>query len=135
MGITVVPFPPGAAEEGGYVDRIVKTLSGLGSIAWAELRNLPIRANEVVVRHEGVRKTVFTNQRGPSLIWQATFAGSVDTLLVNGEPMKAQAGKEILGRVTSSVTVPVGAGIRYALKSRDEPRINGLVPHALSGTL
>jgi len=110
MGITVVPFPPGASEEGGYVDRIVKTLSGLGNIAWAELRNLPIRANEVAVRHEGVRKTVFTNQRGPSLIWQATFAGAFDTLLVNGEPMKAQAGKELLGRVTSSVMVPVGAG-------------------------
>jgi hypothetical protein len=110
MGITVVPMPPKASEEGGFVDRVVRTLSGLGNIAWAELRNLPIRANEVAVRHEGGWKTVFTNQRGPALLWQATFAGSFDTLLVNGEPVKAQTEKELLGRVTSSVRVTVGAG-------------------------
>ena len=53
---------------------------------------------------------MFTNERGPSLIWQATFAGSFETLLVNGEPMKAQNEKEPLERMASSVTATVGAG-------------------------
>jgi hypothetical protein len=110
MGITVLPMPPKASAEGGFVDRIVKTLPGLGHIAWAELRNLPIRANEVAVRQEGGVKTIFTNEWGPSLIWQATFPGSFETLLVNGEPMKAQIEKEPLGRVASSVRVTVWAG-------------------------
>jgi hypothetical protein len=110
MGITVVPSASKASEEGRFVDRTVRTFPGLGHIAWAELRNLPIRANEVAVRQEGGVRTVFTNQRGPSLIWEACFAGSFSTLLVNGAPVKAQTEKELLGRVVSSVKVAVGAG-------------------------
>jgi hypothetical protein len=111
MGITVDPVPPlRATVEGSYVDRTVRTLPGLGSIAWVEIHNLPIRANEVAVRHDGGRKTTFTNQRGPALIWQATFSGSSDTLLVRGRPVKARVEKGPLGRVTSSVRVAVGAG-------------------------
>jgi len=112
MGITVeVAAPREAAVEGGFVDRVVRTLPGLTKeTAWAELRHLPIRANEVGVRHEGVRKTALTNQRGPALIWQAAFPGSFDTLLVNGQPMKARTAKGYLGRQTSSVRVTVGAG-------------------------
>ena len=112
MGITVDPASLlQAAVEGTYVAGVVNTLPRLTTqTAWAELHNLPIRTNEVSVRHEGVRKTVFSNHRGPSLIWQAAFPGSSDTLLVNGKPMKASPGKEYLGRVTSWVRVPVGAG-------------------------
>jgi hypothetical protein len=112
MGINLeFTSPLLAAVEGFWVETQVETLSGLGTkIAWAELRNLPIRANEVTVRHEGLRKTVFTNQRGPALIWLATFAGAHDTLLVNGRPVKARAEKGPLGRVTSSVRVTVGGG-------------------------
>lgn len=109
MGITVLPISRKASEDQGFMG-IIKTLPGLGHIAWAELRNLPIRANDVTVRQEGNVKTVFTNERGPSLIWQATFAGSFETLLVNGKPVKAQTEKEPPGRMASSVTVAVGAG-------------------------
>ncbi|SPE35877.1 conserved exported hypothetical protein [Candidatus Sulfopaludibacter sp. SbA6] len=111
MGTTVDPVSPfQAAAEGDFVDRIVRTLPGLGTIAWAELRSLPIRANEVAVRHEGGRKSVFTNQTGPALIWQAAFDGTHETVLVDGQPTKARIDKRPLGRVTSSVRVPVGAG-------------------------
>jgi hypothetical protein len=112
MGINVeFTSPLLAAVEGWWVETQVKTLSGLGTkIAWAELRNLPIRANQVTVRHEGQRKTVFTNQQGPALIWQATFDGSHDILLVNGKPMEAQTERGFLGRKTSWVRVTVGPG-------------------------
>jgi hypothetical protein len=111
MGITVDPVSPfQAAVEGGFVDRIVRTLPGLGTIAWAELRNLPIRANEVRVRHEGGRKSVFANQAGPALIWEAAFDGTHETLSVDGRPTKARIDRRPPGRTISSVRVPVGAG-------------------------
>src|SRR5207247_2585776 len=89
----------------------VRTLPGLGTNnAWTELRNLPIRASEVTVRHEGMHKTVFTNQRGPALIWQATFPGAHETLLVNGRPQKARAEQGSPEHPTSSVRVTVSGG-------------------------
>jgi hypothetical protein len=111
MGVTVDPASPlRASQEGDFVDRVVRTLPGLGNIAWAELRHLPIRANQVAVRHDGARRTIFTNERGPSLIWQATFPGLHNMLLVNGEPVKARTEKLYLDRETSWVRAPVGAG-------------------------
>jgi hypothetical protein len=112
MGINVAPpSPMESLTRGDYVEILVKTLSGLTKqTPWAELRNLPMRRNEISVRHDGIEKTTLTNQSGPSLIWQAEFAGSFPTLLVNGKPLKATAGKEYVDRVTSWVRVPVGAG-------------------------
>jgi len=112
MGITVeAPSPYQAWVRGYWVDKIVRTLSGLGTkIGWAELRNLPIRANEITVRHEGIRKTTLINQHGPSFIWRAVFPGSYETLLVNGRPMKALIEKDLLDRSVSSVRVTLGAG-------------------------
>jgi hypothetical protein len=100
-----------SAVAGGWVETQVKTLSGLGTtIAWAELQDLPIRKNEVTVRHEGARKTTFTNQRGPALIWHATFPGAHETLLVNGRPVKARREKGTLAREYSWARVTVGGG-------------------------
>jgi len=95
--------------EGCWVT--VRTLSGLGSgIGWAEIRNLPIRACEVTVRHDGPGKTTFNNQRGPALIWRAMFEGQHTTLLVNGREVKATMWTDQAGRTVSWVRVTVGAG-------------------------
>jgi hypothetical protein len=100
-----------AAVQGFWVETQVKTRSGLGTkIAWAELRNLPIRANTVNVRHEGMRKTTLTNQHGPAFLWLATFDGAHDALLVNGRSMRARVEKDAQGHATSVVRVTVGAG-------------------------
>src|SRR5581483_8424538 len=73
MGITpVFTSPLLSAVKGNWVEVAIRTQSGLGTkIAWAELRNLPLRANVITVRHEGATKTIFTNQHGPALIWIA----------------------------------------------------------------
>jgi hypothetical protein len=112
MGITVEPSSPAEAEkEGMYVDRTIKTLSGLTKeTPWAELQHLPIRANTITVRHDGTTKTTFTNEHGPALMWKAEFPGDADELLVNGEPMPAKHEKGYLDHPTTSVTLPVGAG-------------------------
>jgi hypothetical protein len=117
MGITVDPVTPfHAPTEDNVMDRIVRTLPGLGTIAWSELRNLPIRSNEVAVRHEAGRKTVFTNQTGPALTWEATLDGSHQTLLVDGRPTPARIEKRPLGRVVSSARVKVGAGVSVTVE-------------------
>lgn len=110
MGVTIeAESPLQSAISGYWVAAVVRTMPGLGTkIGWAELRNLPIRGNEVTVRHEGRGKTVLTNQRGPALIWHAAFPGSFETLQVNGRSMKAQITKGPLGSVTSSVRITVG---------------------------
>jgi hypothetical protein len=112
MGVTLQTSSPlEAGPHWDYVEVVLKTLPGLApQTPWAELRNLPIGRNEVTVRQEGVRATVLSNQSGPSLIWQPTFPLPATTLLVNGKPVQANRGVEYLGRVTSWVRVPVGAG-------------------------
>jgi hypothetical protein len=112
MGITIEASSPLQAwVEGFWVETIVRTLSGLGTnISWAELNNLPIRSNEVTVRQEGIRKTMFINQIGPALIWRAVFPGSHNILNVNGKPVKANIEDGTLGRKNSWVRVTVGPG-------------------------
>jgi hypothetical protein len=112
MGITLIPLDPKMAwTKGTWVQAILKTYSGLGTkIAWAELRHLPVRANEITVRHDGTTKTTVSNERGPAFIWQPTFAGDHQLLLVNGYPMPATVETDLLGRPMSSLRVTIGAG-------------------------
>jgi hypothetical protein len=119
VGVTLQAASP--LEAGGrsdYLEVIVKTLPGLSpQTPWVELRNLSVRGNLLGVRQEGTHKTVLTNEKGPSLVWQPTFLGSLDFLLVNGKPMKATAGTEPLGRESSWVRVQVGAGDTVTVKA------------------
>jgi hypothetical protein len=112
MGINLLfTSPLESAVKGSWVEVMVKTLPALGSkISWAELRNLPIRANEVTVRHEGNRKTKFINQHGPALIWQAAFDGAHETLLVDGKPVTATVEQDATGHTISWLRVIVGGG-------------------------
>ncbi|MBV8809711.1 MAG: hypothetical protein JO033_13645 [Acidobacteriaceae bacterium] len=107
MGITVDAKWYALSGRGDFVDRMIKTLPELGNIAWAELRNLPVRSNEVNVRHEGISKTVLTNQKGPTLIWRAAFSGAFTSLQVNGKPMRAQQEKGPRSGEVSYVDLPV----------------------------
>ena len=111
MGINLVYTSPlQAAVKGNWVEVMVQTHPALASgVSWAELRHLPMRANEIGVRHEGDRKTKFFNERGPALIWQPVFDGAHPMLLVNGKPMKAVVDTNAVP-TTSSVRVIVGAG-------------------------
>jgi hypothetical protein len=113
MGVNVDPVQPGRESEllRHSGEQFVATLPQLTSqTTWAELQNLPVRANEITVRHEGVRKTVFTNESGPALVWRAEFPGAFETLLVNGKLVKAMKEKLPVGRDISSVRAVVAPG-------------------------
>jgi hypothetical protein len=87
-------------------DSGVRTLPNLtAATAWAELDHIPVRANELNIRHDGVTKTTVTNSKGPSLAWRACFPGSFTALLVNGKTMAAQ-----YTGTFSCATVNIGSG-------------------------
>ena len=106
MGVSVDPVMP--TREGElleyFADQVVVTLPQLTSrTAWAELRHLPVRANDVSVRHDGVTATVVTNHGGPALVWRAALPGRFDELVVNGARVKA-----------SRLVLPPGRDVSYA---------------------
>jgi len=121
MGITVDVSPViDSWEQGHWVESIIRTLPALGlKIKWAELNNLPIRTNEISVRHEENRETTLINQTGPALIWCAVFPGIYNTLIVNGKPVKANIENGTLGRKYSWVRIVVGSGGKIVVKVPD----------------
>lgn len=112
MGIDVeAPAPHHGLQQWDYVETVVNTFPSLTEdTAWAEIRNLTVRANRVAVKQKGNQKTTFTNQSGPALIWHAALPGSHETLLVDGQSTKASVEKDLSGRMSSSVQLTVGAG-------------------------
>ena len=79
---------------------------------WVELRHLPVRANDVTIRHDGRSASEFTNHRGPALVWQAAFPGRVSDLLVDGTRVKAVQLTVPGGRVVSVTRVVVAPGMK-----------------------
>jgi hypothetical protein len=112
MGINVeATAPRRGLQQSDYVETVVSTLPSLTKdTAWAEIRNLPVRANQVGVKQEGNQRTTFRNQSGPALVWRAEFPGAHETLLVDGKAAKASSGKRPSGGPTSWLQVTVGAG-------------------------
>jgi putative transposon-encoded protein len=113
MGVGVDPVTPGreAAPLDYFANQFVMTLPQLtAKTAWAELRHLPVRANDLTIRHDGVTATVFTNNRGPALVWRAAFPGRFDALVVNGVRVKATRVVLPPGREVSVARVVVAPG-------------------------
>ena len=110
IGVTVEPSPRGASlKEAPEI--VVKTYPGLTTqTAWAELRHLPVRKNEINVRQEGTRETTLTNLHGPVLTWKAMLQGTFESLLVDGKLVRARTEQLPLGRSGSWIRVAVGAG-------------------------
>jgi hypothetical protein len=112
MGIEVVlAEPQKALQEPLYVEGTVRTLPRLtAKTKWAELRHVPIRANEISVRHDGLSKTTLTNAGGPALIWNACFPGSHGKLLANGKAVEAKpSGAGPNAQPMSCTTIVVGS--------------------------
>lgn len=113
MGIElVVAEPQKARQEALYVEGTVNTLPRLTpKTKWAELKHVPIRANEIAVRHDGLSKTMLTNAAGPALMWNACFPGSHGKLLANGEAVEATpSGSARKDQPVSCTRIVVGSG-------------------------
>jgi hypothetical protein len=113
MGIELIPAEPEKAlEESLYVDRTVTTLSHLTSrTKWVELRHVPVRTNDLRVRHDGLNKTTLVNLGGPSLVWRTCFQGRHSKLLINDKAVDAAPAIPARnGQPLSCTTVTVGSG-------------------------
>jgi hypothetical protein len=112
MGLTVAAHPASsAAQEGGFVDRSVRTFPSLGAATqWAEIRGYRLRANSISLRHDGRTRSALRNESGPSLQWRATLDGAHKTLLVNGEARPARLERTAGLGDRSFVTTTVAPG-------------------------
>jgi hypothetical protein len=113
MGLSVDPVMPGREAEllDYFANQFVMTVPQLtAQTAWAELRHLPVRANDITVRHEGTSATVFTNNRGPAVVWRAALPGRFDELVVSGGRVRASRLVLPPGRDVSYVRVVVAPG-------------------------
>jgi hypothetical protein len=70
---------------------------------------VPVRTNEIRVRHDGLRKSALEDVSGPSLIWKACFPGSFPQLLMDGKAVAAKRA-ERHGQMVSCAAIPVGSG-------------------------
>ena len=114
MGVSVDPVATGREADlvPYFANPHVMTLSQLTSqTAWAELRHLPVRANDITVRHSGQTETALTNNAGPALVWQAAFPGRFAELLVNGRRMRATPATLPGGRDASQIRLVVAPGV------------------------
>lgn len=113
MGIELeAAEPEKALTQYDYVDGAVATLPRLtAKTQWAALEHVPVRQNEISVRHDGSTKTAFVNEKGPSLMWEACFPGTFTTLVEDGKPVRAARRKSAAGTQSISCSaVEVGAG-------------------------
>ncbi|GLH72256.1 hypothetical protein GETHLI_07580 [Geothrix limicola] len=111
MGIEVVPTSPfSVLRREAPAPVAVRTLPALGKLGWVELRHLPVRDNQIGLRHEAGRSSTFHNERGPDLTWEAAFEGRHQVLRVNGKAQKARLERGPLGRTMSVVRLQVRAG-------------------------
>jgi hypothetical protein len=111
MGIEVEAAEPGKAMRNSfYVQGPIVTIPRLtAQTQWAEVSHVPVRANDIRVRHDGLKKSILENSIGPSLIWRACLPGNFPTLLVDDKPMAAEHGQEH-GQPLSCTAIPVGSG-------------------------
>ncbi len=122
MGIELVlAEPQKALQEARYVEGTVSTLPRLTpKTKWAELKHVPIRANEISVRHDGLSKTTLTNAAGPALMWNACFPGSHRKLLANGKAVDAMpSGSARKQQPVSCTRIVVGSGERKTVQTME----------------
>jgi hypothetical protein len=120
MGVSVDPVPPGRDTEllDYFANQSIFTLPRLtAATEWAELRHLPVRANDVTVRHDGTMSTTLTNNRGPALVWRAALPGRFDELMVDGRPVKPSRLVLPPGLDVSVVRLVVAPGTRAKVEA------------------
>ena len=90
-------------------DGLIETRSRLpAEVGWLELSEVPVLDGSLNLRHEGLSSTRLTRLSGNWTAWRAVFAGSFDTLLVDGEALAAESRRTLTGAVESFVTVELG---------------------------
>ena len=92
-------------------EALVETRSRLpDEVGWLELADVPVLDGSLRLRHEGRVSTRLTNGSGSWALWRAVFAGPLDTLFVDGQPVAATSRRTLTGEVESFVRVDLPTG-------------------------
>ncbi|GAA1956202.1 RICIN domain-containing protein [Kitasatospora viridis] len=80
-----------------------------GQIGYLQLTSIPVGANTVTLRHDGLTKSTLTNTSGGTLGWTAQFTGGHAGITVNGvaQPVRTTT---VDGNTYTYATVSVPAG-------------------------
>ncbi len=89
---------------------LVRTLSGLSDVEWAELSHAQVLDGAVSVEHTGCQSTRLTNECDHPILWRACFEGG-GTVRVNGQPVPTrEAELSCSGRSVVYADIPLPAG-------------------------
>ena len=104
MGVETIYDPASGRTLIHSISRLAK------SSDIATMKGIRIRKNLVDLEHAGDQESSLTNRSGPLLHWQATFAGKVPSLKVNGRPVRAKTASSTVGTPVSWIIVDVPSG-------------------------
>ncbi len=76
---------------------------------WAEMNDIPVLSNKILVKHIGNTKTILTNQAGSSVTWCVRIPGNHEFLFINGAKFKSAQGDDH-GRLYSYCMVDMKKG-------------------------
>jgi hypothetical protein len=116
MGVNVVPAVRQRSDQVLAENFVVQTLPRLSvHTSDAELHNLPVRHNVIDLRHQRDLGSTLRNLSGPQFTWRASFDGSIQSLMVNGNKVKASHETAPSATPVTYVDVPVPPGQTIAV--------------------
>ncbi len=113
MGVEMEEYPSRTSiETGQFGEQMFITKSRLtAQTEWAEINHVPIKRNDISVRHEGKTKSTLINNSGPQLQWKACFQGVFKSMKLNGNPVESRIETLLInGEKITWVWAVVGAG-------------------------
>lgn len=95
------------------------TLSKLSyEVPWVAVDNIPLGANKLKLRHDGVTKSTVTNISGDPMSWEAQFYGEYNTVTIDGVATATNT-KQVWGKTVTYVTVPINVGETIVVEASD----------------
>ena len=81
------------------------------------INNLPMLGGTVSVRHNDNTSSVFLNNTSSEVTWEAAFAGNYESILVNGNSVKALKRTDAMGETVSYAEVKLSKGEKACCKA------------------
>jgi len=75
-----------------------------------EFSKIPLFENKISLRHNGNNSSVMKNQGGEDINWKASFPGTYEVLIVDGESISAKVSTTLSGQKISWVILSVKSG-------------------------
>ena len=81
------------------------------------INNLPMLGGTVSVRHNDNTSSFFLNNTSSEVTWEAAFAGNYESILVNGNSVKALKRTDAMGETVSYAEVKLNKGEKACCKA------------------